>query len=340
MSPDETCLEHERLELAAGRLLAFDAANLAQQALDLLALVTVEVGLHPCAEVAGLPDVEDAVVPADEPVHAGRVRQSVGEPDLAEVGSPSCADDLAEIAERQDAQPAAEIEQPVQDLRARHRVVERSVGRLHACPEVLGQRLQTNVGDVRPHDPPGELGGAHGRPAQEGVIEPGEVLVQEREVEASVVGHEHRVTGELEERRQHRLDRRFASDQEVVDPREVGDERGDRLFGVDQRVERPDALAPRDLDRPDLRDPRVPGRPAGRLEIDDHERDLSQRHALREGGLDRCRLHGRLRSVGPKGRHTVSNRCSRVKDPMVKEGDVHACMLRSGTDSGLSWRGA
>jgi hypothetical protein len=71
------------------------------------------------------------------------------------------------------------------------------------------------------------------------------------------VSHEHRAASELEERRKDRLDGGLASDQHVVDPREVGDERGDRLLRVDQRVEGPQTLAPRDLDRPDLRDPRV-----------------------------------------------------------------------------------
>ena len=100
--PDQPRLEHESLELASRGLLSLDPADLAEEILDLLPPVTVEVGLHPRAKVARLPDVEHAIVPSDEAVHAGRVGEGIREPDLAEMGPSSRADRLAEVAERED----------------------------------------------------------------------------------------------------------------------------------------------------------------------------------------------------------------------------------------------
>ena len=102
---DESRLEHERLELPARRLLALDASHLAEEDLDLLPPVAVEVGLHPGAKVAGLPHVEHVVVPAHESIHAGGVGERVREPDLAEMRSSSGPNGFAEVAERQDAEP-------------------------------------------------------------------------------------------------------------------------------------------------------------------------------------------------------------------------------------------
>ena len=198
---DESRLEHERFEFASGRHVALDPSHLAEKVLDLLSLVAVEVGLHARPEISRLPDVEDALVPTHEAVDAGGVGERVGEPDLAVVRPPTSANGFAEIAERQDAEPAAEVEEPVQDLRARHRIVQRPMGRLHPGPEILGERQESDVGDVGPHDPTSQLGGADRRTFQDGVVEPTEVLVQEREIEPRVVSHEDGTARELQEGR-------------------------------------------------------------------------------------------------------------------------------------------
>jgi hypothetical protein len=326
---DQPRFEHQRLEFASRRLFAFDPAHLAEEILDLLPPVTVEVGLHPRAEVAGLPDVEHAVVPADESVDTRRVGEGIREPDLPEVGPSPRADGLAEVAEREDPEPSAEVEEPVEDLGACHRVVQRPMDRLHAGAEVRGQRLETDVGHVGPHDPSSQLGGADRRALEGRIVEPLQVHVQEREVEARVVGNEDGAAGELEEGGQDRLDRRLPPDEEVVDAGQVRDEGRDRRAGVDERLERAEALSAADPDGADLGDLGLAGGSPGGLEVDDHELDLPQRHALLERRLDGCRQHGRLRSVGPTGTPTVSNRCS-----MVKEGRLHPPMVKPGADIG------
>ena len=314
VAPDQPRLENQGLELATRRFLTFHAVDLAQEVLHLLAFVAVEVGLHARPKVPGLADVENAIVPADEAVDAGRAGEGVREADLAVVRASACRHRLAEIAERQDPQAGAEIEELIEDLGARHGVVERPMDRLHPGAEVPGQRLQSDVGNLRPHHPPGELRRAHGRSLKHGVLEPTEVLVQEREIESRVVRHEDRPPGELEERGKHRFDRWLLADEEIVDARQVRDERRDGFPWVHECLEAADPLSAEHADRADLGDPRVPRRATRRLDVHHHEVDLPERHALLECGLDGYREHGRLRSVGPTGRHTVSNRCSMVKD--------------------------
>jgi hypothetical protein len=61
--------------------------------------------------------------------------------------------------------------------------------------------------------------------------------VEEREVEAHVVPDDHATADELEERRQHRGDRRCGRDHAVGDAGQTGDERGDGGAGVHERLE-------------------------------------------------------------------------------------------------------
>jgi len=184
-----------------------------------------------------------------------------------------------------------------------------------------GERLEPDVRDVGPDEPAREARGADGGGGQRVVVEPGEVDVQEREVEARVVRDEHRSATELQERRQDLLDRWLCGHGSIVDAGEMGDERWDRDLGVDQCLERPDALAAEVLDRPDLGDPTVGRGTAGGLQVDDAERDLVQRDAQVERGLDGRGEHGFLRPVGPCGGATISNRCSTVKHgPVIVTG--------------------
>ena len=107
----------------------------------------------------------------------------------------------------------------------------------------------------------------------------GEVL-EEADVERSVVSHEHAALGELEELRQHLLDPGSAGHHRVGDAREDRDERRDRLARVHQGLELAQNLAATDLHRADLGDHRPAGRgPAGRLEVHDAEGDVAQRPA-------------------------------------------------------------
>ncbi len=254
-----------------------------------------------------------AVAPLEE-VDAGRVGEVVGEADLAEVRSPARAACLAQVAEREDAEPTAEIEEPVQDLRARLRIVQRTMDRGRARAEVLRERAQLHVGHVRPDHTARELGGAHRRSRQQRVVEPAQVLVQEGEVEPRVVRDEDRAARELAEGGEHLLDGRLAGHQLVADARELGDEGRDRRARIDQRLEHAEALAAPVGHRSDLGDAAILGGAARRLQVHDAEGHLRERDPFVERGLDGLGEH-RAPFVrrGRTGRPTIPNRCSSVK---------------------------
>ena len=201
--------------------------------------------------------------------------------------------------------------------------------RASVCSRTLGTSGQTT--------PPGQPRRADRGAGQRVVVEPDEVHVQEREVEPGVVRDEDRAATELQERRQDLLDRRLGGDRSVVDAGQVRDERRDRDLGVDQRLERSDALAAEVLDRPDLGDPAVGGGAARGLEVHHAERDLVERDAQVERGLDGRGEHDFLRPVGPCGDATISNRCSSVKHPPPSWGEATTRRVQRWTRARLAW---
>ncbi len=312
VTTDQPSFDHEGLQLRRARH-TVDRRRFGEQAVDLLALVAVEVRLHASAQVLRLADVQHAAVASAEQVDAGGVRQVIRQTDLAEMRPATGAHRFVEVAEREDAEPPAQVEQAVQHLGAGLGVGERPVVGHDPGAEIAGERLQLHVGDVWPDHAASQSRCADGRCRQRVVVEPNEVRVQEREVESCVVGHEHRAAAELEEGREDLLDRRLGRHRPVVDAGEVRDERRYRNLGVDQCLERTDPFAADVFDRSDLGDAAFGGGAPGGFEVHHAERDLVERDAQVERGLDGRGEHGFLRPVGPCGVATISNRCSSVK---------------------------
>jgi hypothetical protein len=100
---------------------------------------------------------------------------------------------------------------------------------------------------------------------------------EEPDVEADVVADDHRVADEVDQRAEHRLDAWCRATSTSDSPVSIADLRRDRPAGVHEGLERAEALAATDLDRPDLGDAVVVAVAARRLEIDDAERDVVQR---------------------------------------------------------------
>ena len=224
------------------------------------------------------------------------------EADLAEVRSSTVAHGCVQVTERVDPQASAEVEQPMQHLRACLGVGERPVGRFGAAPEILRERLEADVRHVRPDHATSQPRRADRRRGERFVIEAPERCVHEPEVEARVVGDEDAPGEELDETGDDPLDRRRIGDGEVVDPGEVGDVAGDRTVGFDQRVEGTEALSAPVLHGTDLGDGAIAGRAAGRFEVHDTERHLVEGDAFLERGLVRLGLYGRLPYEGePRG---------------------------------------
>ena len=111
---------------------------------------------------------------------------------------------------------------------------------------------------------------------------------QEAEVERRVVGDQDGAAGELEERRQHRADARGRGDHHSVMPVSTLMKGGIGTPGSTRVWNSPSTSPPRTFTAPISVIALSSGRPAGRLEVDDDERDLGQRRAeLVERGLHR-----------------------------------------------------
>ena len=191
VGPDQPSLQDQCLELRAGRH-PFHRGGLVEEVRDLLAGIAVEVALHPAPDVPGLADVQDPPVVGLEQVHAGSPREVLGQPDLPEVRAPPGPHRGVKVAQNEDPEPTAQVEEAMEHLCAGLGVGQGPVGRPGRGPEVLGERRQAHVRHVEPNHPAGQSRGAHRWRRQGVVVLPLEVRVQEREVEPGVVGHETR----------------------------------------------------------------------------------------------------------------------------------------------------
>ena len=116
-----------------------------------------------------------------------------------------------------------------------------------------------------------------GQPRPPGALERG---VEEADVEAHVVADDHGVADELEQASGSTVSMRGAGITIAsVMPVSTVISGGIGRAGVDERLERAEALAAADLDRADLGDAARLRRAAGGLEVDDAERDVEERGA-------------------------------------------------------------
>ena len=191
-------------------------------------------------------------------------------------------------------------EQPVQHVHGGAGVGQCPVVRGDRGPEERGQRTELVIGGFVPGDYPAREGQrVHHTEAGPGEVQPRSVRLEETDVEAGVVRHQHSIADELQERRQHRGDTRCREHHRVGDPGEQGDRRRDPHLGVHQGLELPDRLPAAHLDRADLGDRGLPGRSAGSLQVHHHEGGIEQRGAdLVEPQLQ-GEPHGTRTGIGP-----------------------------------------
>ena len=132
------------------------------------------------------------------------------------------------------------------------------------------------------------------------------------EVEADVVADEHGVADEVDERAEHGADVRSRADQRIGEPGEHADPGRDRATGVDECLERRQALAAADLDGADLGDHVVVAVAAGGLEVEHAERRLGEGHTeIVEAALSQHR--GNRHGAPWKHEHTFASRTT-VRD--------------------------
>ena len=284
--PDESQLLQPGLELRAEHV-PLDAVDRGERDLDRRPLALgAEVRAKSRPQVARAADIEH-LRPRAEPVHAGTLRRSVRERALVVDLALARCTQFVQVGERARAAFLGKPDQGEEDLAGRLGVRQRAVARLRLRAEEVRER-----GEARPGDAAGEE-----RPRERQRVEHGggealagqtvEIAVEERAVEARVVGDEHRVAGEGHEAADRDGGRRRSAQIRLADAGQGGDRRRQLGAGVDQRFERRRLLQGADADGSDLADSRAAAESC-RLEIEDHVvRLLEQRILLRPGDPDR-----------------------------------------------------
>ncbi len=172
-------------------------------------------------------------------------------------------------------------------MRGRPGVLQRPVIGGHRAPEVRRQALQSQVAHLLPDQTSGQTGSVHRVVGQPPVFEPDRGGIEEGEVEADVVTHDHCVPDELEERGERLVDPGGVDHHGLCDPGQDGDRGWDRQPGVDQCLEGPQQIAAPVLDGSDLGDGATEWGATCGLQVEHAERDVEQRcRQLVEAGLD------------------------------------------------------
>jgi hypothetical protein len=184
---------------------------------------------------------------------------------------------LDEILQRLDAEPCCPLDQHVEQVGRGQRVGQGPVSRAARQAEVAGQGRQPAVGHLVAQQATGERHRVDLDEPDAGPLGGGQGGRKERDVEAHVVADQHRAPDELLERRQHPSEPRRARDEGVVDARQPGGAGGDRPTGLDQGLERADALAAPELHRAHFGDGVGRRGRAGGLEVDHAESHVVQR---------------------------------------------------------------
>ncbi len=270
---DEALLEQQGAELGAG-LDDVDVVEQFQRLPGVVGLALEEVVARAAPQVLGLADVQGGALLVAHDVHARCGRQALGERDLVVVAARARLAEARHLLQRAHAlllQPAEEQEQ---QLRRGLRVLQGAVHRLHAGVEAVGERAQRAA--LLRAELARQAQRVERRPREGAALQARELVVEEAQVELGVVRHQHRAGRELDEARQHDLDRRRVGDRRVVDAGDAGDHLGDADARVHQRRERVDLAAALEAHGADLGDLGEAGGGAGGLEVDHGEGDAGE----------------------------------------------------------------
>jgi hypothetical protein len=148
-----------------------------------------------------------------------------------------------QVVEAEHAERGGPLEQRVQHFGRRGRVGVGAMHRLDRGAEVARERVQPKVRNLVAHESTRERNGVDAAIGQPRVSVREQRNVEEAAVEADVVADDHRVTRELEKRRQHLVDARCGEHHGLRDAGEHRDHCRDRHAGVHQRLEGAEQLA-------------------------------------------------------------------------------------------------
>ncbi len=190
----------------------------------------------------------------------------------------------AQLADGVCAALLSEADQSNEHLCRRLGVRKRPVTRLDRGAEEVRQGAEADAGDAAAEQAPREPDRVDDRRGEAAPREALHLAVEERQVEARVVRHEHGVAREREEPAHRPLCRRSASEIGLPDPCQGGDRSRERRPRVDERLEDPGRLQASQPDGADLADRCGSRAKASRLEVDHGERGRLERRLLAAGG--------------------------------------------------------
>ena len=169
-----------------------DGVELAEQPADLPPLVGGEVRADPGLQIGGLAHVEHVAGGVGEPVDAGPVGEPDGEAELGRLGVAHQPGQVEQLLEVQDPEGARPLQQGVEQVAGGQHVGQGPVGRLVGESERGGQGPELAVVHHVADQPAGQGQGVDGPVGQPLPAGGDEGMVEEGEVEAQVVAHQHR----------------------------------------------------------------------------------------------------------------------------------------------------
>jgi hypothetical protein len=268
-----------------------------------------EVLADPAPQVDGGADVEHLAGRPAKQIDPRPAGQALGEDPLAPLRGGDIRQVGAQVGEGVHPLVAHPLDERMQHVHGGAGVVQRAVRGLGGNGKQPRQRGQPHRGGLfAAQHPAGQPHGAqHLRPGP-GDLAPRRRRPQEPDVEPGVVGDQHRVPGELEEHRQHRVDGRSIGHHRRGDAGQLHDLRRDAALRVDQRGELAEHGAAADLDRTDLGDGvgsvsvGAFRASAGGLQVDHHESGVAQRDVCGGEGRPHVGEAELSRTTGTHGR--------------------------------------
>ncbi len=191
-----------------------------------------------------------------------------------------------QVVDAGDAPARSSLDQVVEQIDGGPRVVERSVVWLVGETKAPGQLAELEGRGLVHQEAAGKGEGVEALVAEEGTSMPTNGGLQEAHVETNVVADDDGPAHELEKGGKHRTNLGGSGHGLVGDSCQHRDRGRNGLPGVDHGLERADDLTAPHLHGADLGDGTCRRVAPGRLEVEDAERGLGQRHAeLVEGAL-------------------------------------------------------
>ena len=171
-----------------------------------------EVRADARAQIGRLADVEHRIVGVAEEVDARAGRHPLRQPAAGAHAPPLRRAQPDDVGHRGGAALLGQAEQAHEHLGRGQRVGERAVARAYLGVEPLCERAQVHALEPVSDEPPGQRDRVDHRRRQPGAAKATQVGVDEPDVEAGVVGHEHRAGAEAQELVEHRPHPRAAAD--------------------------------------------------------------------------------------------------------------------------------